>query len=626
MTKKLSNLCQCLLLVLTVSPLFSQSNSGDVPERADIPDRYKWDLSSFYPDTTAWEQDLKQAEAEIKQLALMQDSACSSAEDLLEFLTLRDTASNRLDRISAYTALLRDEDMRESEPQALYDRSRSLYIKAGEATAWFRPVFLTLPSETWEKWRREVPRLGTYDHFVANLLRQRDHVLNTREEELLAMTGKLAATPQQAFSMLTNADLKFPKVEDPDGNLIELSEGRYGVLLKSSNRDFRKRVFKQIMKTYLQYRNTISATLAGSIHGDVFRARARNYDSALHAALAPDNVPIDVYKNLVATIHKHFPKLHRYIELRRRELGLEKVHIYDSFAPLIQGDPPEISYDDAVDTITKGLEPLSEEYLEPMREGFRSRWIDVYETQGKRSGAYSMGIYTVHPYMLMNFDGTYGAMFTLAHEMGHSMHTWFTQHNQPPIYGDYPIFLAEVASTCNQIILGDYLRNKAKDSSERLFLINEAIEDIRGTVITQTMWAEFEMLVHAEAEKGAPLTYDTMSAIYSDLVKTYFGPSWAHDDEVDGYWMRIPHFYRGFYVYKYATSYCAAVALADRILSKEDGALEAYLGFLKAGGSDYPIQILRKAGVDMSTPAPIDATMRLFGKLLDELEKLLDSS
>jgi len=618
--------CQCLVLTVTVSPLLSQATSGEIPERSDISERYKWDLSDFYPDTTAWEDDFQQAEVDIDRLAAMQETAFQSADTLLSFLNFRETASNRLDRVFAYTSLLRDQDMRESNPRALYDRARSLYVKAGETTAWFRPAFLELPDETWKNWKQELPELQVYEHYFTNLLRQRAHVLSSREEELLAMTGKLAAAPRQAFSMLTNADMKFPNVLDPEGNEVELSEGRYGVLLKSPSRDFRKRVFKEFMESYLQYGNTISATLAGSIHGDVFRARARNYESSLHAALAPDNVPVEVYRNLIATIQQHFPTLHRYMEIRRRELQLEKVHIYDSFVPLIEGDPPKISYDVAVATINRGLAPLGEEYLEPMREGFESRWIDVFETQGKRSGAYSLGIYTVHPYMLMNFDGTFGAMFTLAHEMGHSMHTWFSQHNQPPIYGDYPIFLAEVASTCNQIILGQYLRERAKDNAEKLYLVNEAIEDIRGTVITQTMWAEFELLVHEEAEKGAPLTYETMSSLYSDLVKKYFGPSWGHDDEVDGYWVRIPHFYRGFYVYKYATSYCAAAALSERILAKEPRALEEYLGFLKAGGSDYPIEILRRAGVDMSTPAPIDATMELFSDLLDELETLLKVS
>ncbi|MGW8179390.1 MAG: M3 family oligoendopeptidase, partial [bacterium] len=486
----------CLILAAAQSPLSSQGTSGDVPERSDIPEQYTWDLSDLYPDTAAWEGDLKQSEADIVRLAAMQDTACTSAASLFGFLALREAVGSKIDRVFAYTALLRDQDMRESAPQALYDRARSLYVKAGEATAWFRPAFLALPEGTWSSWKREMPKLAVYDHYFANLLRQQAHVLSGSEEELLAMTGKLAAAPQQAFSMLTNADMRFPKVLDPDGNEVELSEGRYAVLLKSTDRSFRKRVFKEFLKSYLQYRNTISATLAGSIHGDIFRARARNYESALHASLAPDNVPIEVYENLISTIHKHFSKLHRYVEIRRQKLGLEKVHIYDSFVPLIEGDPPSITYDEAVANINKGLEPLGKEYLEPMRTGFESRWIDVYETQGKRSGAYSMGIYLAHPYMLMNFDNTYGAMGTLAHEMGHSMHTWFSQHNQPPVYGDYPIFLAEVASTCNQIILGDYLRKKAGSETERLYLVNEAIEDIRGTVITQTMWAEFEMLLH----------------------------------------------------------------------------------------------------------------------------------
>ena len=286
---------------------------------------------------------------------------------------------------------------------------------------------------------------------------------------------------------------------------------------------------------------------------------------------------------------------------------------------------PGRGYDDAVETVIEGLAPLGVEYTEPMTAGFRSRWIDVYETQGKRSGAYSMGIYTCHPYMLLNYNDTYNEMFTVAHEMGHSMHTWFSTQSQPPVYGDYPIFLAEVASTTNEIVLSDYLRKRAKDLDEKLFLVNLALESIRGTVITQTMWAEFEMVVHEEAEKGAPLTYETRSNNYRDIVQKYFGPAWGHDEEVDGYWLRIPHFYRGFYVYKYATSYCASVALAKRVLSGDREKLDAYLGFLKAGSSDYPIEILKRAGVDMSTPEPIHATMELFGELLDEMETLLEA-
>jgi oligoendopeptidase F len=330
-----------------------------------------------------------------------------------------------------------------------------------------------------------------------------------------------------------------------------------------------------------------------------------------------------VYDNLIAAIHANLPKLHRYMEIRRRKLGIDKVHLYDTFVPLIEGAAPKIGFDDAVQTINKALAPMGREYVDPMVKAFQSRWIDVYETQGKRSGAYSESTYSTHPYILMNYTNTYDDMFTTAHEMGHSLHSWFSQHSQPPIYGDYPIFLAEVASTSNEVILGDYLRKNARSDAERLFLVNTALEGIRGTVINQTMWAEYEKLIHAEAEKGAPLTFETMSRIYHDLVMEYFGPAFAYDDEVGGYWLRIPHFYRGFYVYKYATSYSASVALAKGILGGNAGNLNAYMGFLKAGSSDYPIEILKKAGIDMSSPKPIQDTMDLFGQLLDELESLL---
>jgi oligoendopeptidase F len=359
------------------------------------------------------------------------------------------------------------------------------------------------------------------------------------------------------------------------------------------------------------------------VQGDIFRARARHYGSALEAALAPDNIPVSVYNNLIATIHSNLPLLHRYMEIRRKKLGIDKVHLYDTFVPLIEGESPKIAYEDAVKTIARGLAPLGKEYLDLMAKAFQSRWIDVYETEGKRSGAYSESTYLSHPFILLNYNSTYDDMFTTAHEMGHAMHSWFSQASQPPVYGDYPIFLAEVASTSNEIILSDYLRKHAQNDAERLLLVNNALESIRGTVINQTMWAEYEKLIHAQGEQGAPLTFETMSSIYRDLVIQYFGPSFAYDGEVDGYWLRIPHFYRGFYVYKYATSYCASVALARGVLGNDPQKTAAYLSFLKAGSSDDPIEILKKAGVDMSSPKPIQDTMELFGQLLDELERLL---
>jgi oligoendopeptidase F len=521
--------------------------------------------------------------------------------------------------------LVRDQDTRESAPQAMFDRVSSLGVKYSEALSWFQPELLAMPAETLQSWCRANPKLAVYEHAFDDVLRQRRHVLNAREEELLAMGGKLAQAPRNVFTMLTNADMKFPIIKDAEGNDVELSEGRYSLYMQSSDRGLRRRAFAGTLGAYLAFKNTIAATLAGSIQKDVFYARTHNYDSALHAALDPDNVPVAVYDNLIATIRQHLPKLHRYMEIRRRKLGIDQVHIYDTFVPLVDAEAPKIGYDDAVAKIIEGLAPMGDEYLDPMSKGFASRWIDVHETQGKRSGAYSMGIYAVHPYILLNYNDTYNEMFTVAHEMGHSMHSWFTQHNQPPVYGDYPIFLAEVASTANEIALGDHLRKGAADKAEKLFLVNLAVESIRGTVINQTMWAEFEKLTHAAAEGAEPLTYETLSVMYRGLVKEYFGPSFGYDQEVDGYWLRIPHFYRGFYVYKYATSYCASTALATRILNNEPGALQAYRNFLEAGSSDYPIEILKQAGVDMSTPQPIHDTMELFGQLLDELETLLQS-
>lgn len=615
-----------LLSVLGLAPAGAageEQEQGKVPERSQIDPKYTWDLTAMYPSREAWEADFKHCEAGLTALARMKGTVSRSPETLLNYLKSFDDLSVKVSKVAVYASLLKDQDTRQSEPQGMYDRATTLGVKLGEATSWFEPEILELADSKLFEWCKSNPELAVYTHRFEDLQRRKQHVLSSREEELLAMTGKLAAAPHEAYSMLANADMKFPTIKDEKGNDVQLSEGRYAVFMRSPDRALRERAFKKTLEAYQVYKNTMAATLAGSVQADIFEARARHYGSALEAALAPDNVPVGVYDNLISTIQANLPRLHRYMEIRRKKLGIDTVHFYDTFVPLIEGESPKISFDDAVPTIVKGLAPLGQEYLDPMTKAFRSRWIDVYETQGKRSGAYSESNYSSHPYILLNYSNTYDDMSTTAHEMGHAMHSWFTQHNQPPVYGDYPIFLAEVASTSNEIILDDYLRKHAKDDAERLYLVNSALESIRGTVINQTMWAEYEKLIHAQAEQGAPLTYETMSRIYHDLVSKYFGPSFAFDDEVGGYWLRIPHFYTGFYVYKYATSYSASVALAKGVLSGNPKRLEAYLGFLKAGSSDYPIEILKKAGVDMSTPKPIQDTMDLFGSLLDELETLL---
>ncbi|MCH7813809.1 MAG: oligoendopeptidase F family protein, partial [Planctomycetes bacterium] len=452
-----------------------------MPTRSDIDPRYKWDLSDYYADTAAWKADLAATDGMIARLADLKDTLAQSAAALLKILELRDALGVRLERVYAYATLVKDQDTREPEPQALFDQAGSLLVKYGEASSWYEPELLALPDGILDEWCHSEPKLVVYRHAFDDVLRQRRHVLSAREEELLAMGGKLAQAPREAFTMLTNADLKFPTISDSQGQDVELSEGRYSLYLQSPDRALRKRAFEGTLGTYLSFKNTIAATLAGSIQKDVFHARTHNYDSALQAALDPDNVPVAVYDNLIATVRKHLPKLHRYLEIRRRKLGLDQVHVYDTIVPLVDEEAPKIGYDDAVAKIVTGLEPLGAEYLEPMKRGFAGSWIDVCETQGKRSGAYSMGIYAVHPYILLNYNDTYNAMFTVAHEVGHSMHTWFTQQHQPPVYGDYPIFLAEVASTVNEVILGDDLRKRATNQAERLFLLNLEIEKIRGT-------------------------------------------------------------------------------------------------------------------------------------------------
>ena len=618
----------CLLALVSVSNLAPgraelAEGQEKVPERSQIDPKDTWNLADMYATREAWEADFKASEQGVSALANAKGTIAKSPEALLSYLIQQDELVVKFSKLAAYASMLRDQDTRQPEPQAMYDRAMTLNVKLEEATAWFQPEILQLPGSQLLDWCEKTPKLKTYTHYIENLLRQKPHVLSTREEELMAMTGKLAATPRETFTMLADADMRFPVIKDEKGDDVQLSEGRYAFFMRSPDRALRERAFKKTLEAYLAYKNTFATTLAGSVQGDIFESRARHYGSALEAALAPDNLPVSVYENLIATVHQNLPALHRYMDIRRRKLAIEKVHLYDTFVPLIDGEAPRISFDDAVKTIIKGLAPLGQEYLEPMTKAFQSRWIDVYETQGKRSGAYSEGVYASHPYILMNYNNTYDAMFTTAHEMGHSMHTWFSQHNQPPVYGDYPIFLAEVASTSNEIILGDYLRKHAGSNEERLFLVNSLLENIRGTVINQTMWAEYEKLIHEQAAKGSPLTYETMSGTYRQLVVKYFGPSFEYDEEVNGYWLRIPHFYRGFYVYKYATSFAASVALSKGVLSGDPHALSAYLGFLKAGSSEYPIEILKKAGVDMSTPKPIQDTMDLFSQLLDELEKLL---
>jgi len=619
-------LALALTLLLAAADLASAGEDGQrVRERSEIDTRYLWATENIFPDKQAWETEFAAVEKRIPEFAKFQGRLARSAGDLLAMLQFRDELEPRLVRVYVYTSLLSDQDTRVGETQAMKSRARSLYIKYGEATSWVMPELTAIPFETIQSWMRENRELALYRHHLDDIFRQKKYVLSPREEELMAMAGKVRSTAGSAYNMLKNADMRFPTIRDEEGRTVELDEQAFYKYMRSTDRRVRKDAYDAIVGTYTGYRNTAAALLNGTVQNHVFSVRARGYDSCLQAALNGGNIPVEVYNNLVKTIRQHLPLLHRYQEIRKRALKLgDGVHAYDLFAPLVTGVDLEYDYEAGVNMIVEALQPLGREYLTAMKKGFASRWVDVYPTRGKRSGAYSSGTFLTQPYILLNFHGSYEDVSTLAHEMGHSMHSFYSRGTQPYVYADYDIFCAEVASTTNEIILQNHVLKQTTDPKEKLFLLVEFLEQIRGTVFRQTMFSEFEQRVHEMAEAGQPLTADSMGATYREIMKAYYGPAYVHDEIVDDYWARIPHFYRNFYVYKYATSYCAASNIARRIMADEPGAVEGYMEFLRAGSHKYPIDVLKLAGVDMTTPAPIRDAMKIFESLLDQTEELLD--
>ncbi len=595
-----------------------------VPERSEIDKKYLWATEEIFPNVEAWQKEYAALENKIGDLAAFKGTLSEGPEQLAKALELRDKIEPRISRVFVYASLLADQDTRVSENQALETKARSLAVNYSQATSWFEPELIALTHDRIEDWMNEEPRLRLYDQAFDNLFRQQKHILSPREEELLAMAGEVRAVPGTAYNLLSNADLKFPTIKDEKGRDRELDDSAFYLFMRSSDRRVRKDAYNAIVGAYADVRNTASALVNGAVQNHILTVKARNYDSCLAAALDSGNIPVDVYNTLIETVNDNLHLLHRYQDLRKRALNLEDgVHAYDLFAPFIEDQSLEYSYEDAVATIETALQPLGPDYLKPMMTGFESRWVDVYPTKGKRSGAYSSGTFLTQPYILMNFHGGYEDMSTLAHEMGHSMHSYFSRGTQPYVYSNYSIFCAEVASTCNEILLQNYVLDRTTDPRKKLYLLGEFLEGIRGTVFRQTMFSEFEQKIHEMAESNVPLTADALGKTYGTIMKKYYGRSYTHDDLVDNYWIRIPHFYYNFYVYKYATSYCAASDIARRIMNDQPGAREAYMTFLKSGSSKYPVQLLREAGVDMTTPEPIEAAMTIFENLLDQTEQLL---
>ncbi|HNQ23080.1 MAG TPA: oligoendopeptidase F [Phycisphaerae bacterium] len=609
---------------MTSSTVLAQETQR-VRERGEIEKKYLWATETIFPDVQKWEVEFAAVEKEVGNAAAFKGTLSQGPEQLLKFLTWRDQLEPRIDRVYVYASLLSDQDTRDSGNQGLKNRARSLAINYSAAVSWVDPELTALPHETIQSWMDKNQDLALYRQYFDNLFRLKKYILSAREEELIALGGEVFSTPYTAYNLLANADLTYPTIKDESGQPVELSDSAFYRFMRSTDRRVRKDAYDGIVSAYAGMRNTAASLLSGAVQSHLFQVKARGYPSCLAASLENGAIPVEVYQTLVNTVNENLPLVHRYTDIRKRALKLDDgVHDYDLYAPLV-GDEGKLhyTYEQGVDTILTALQPLGGNYLSPMKKGFDSRWVDVFPTKGKRSGAYSSGTFLTQPYILLNFHGDFDDVSTLAHEMGHSMHSFFSRGTQPYIYADYSIFCAEVASTCNEILLQNYMLEHTTDPNQKLYLLVEFLEGFRGTVIRQTMFSEFEQRIHELAERGTPLTADTLGAEYGKIMKKYYGPSYTHDDLVDNYWIRIPHFYYNFYVYKYATSYCAATNIAERVLAGEPGAVDAYMEFLKAGSHKYPIDVLKLARVDMTKPDAIRAAMKHFEHMLDQTEALL---
>lgn len=592
--------------------------------RSEIPDEYKWNLEDIFSSNEAWEESFVKVEKSLKSASQFQGKLGQSADQLLACLEWMDNVGSDLEEIYTYARMRRDEDNREAMYQGMTDRAGSLSVKLSSALSFVIPELLTIPEEKLAEFRKANPKLEIYDHALEDIMRKRQHVLSTAEETILAEVGEIAEAPSVIFGMANNADLKFPTIKDEKGRQVELTKGNYTQFMENADRNVRKDAFETLYQTYQKQINTWAATTNANVKADVFYAKIRKYPSAIEASLDDDRVPLTVYDALIETVHEYLPEMYRYMRLRKKMLGVEELHMYDIYVPIVPEVKMEIPYPEALQMVRDGLKPLGETYLRILNEGFESHWIDIYENQGKTSGAYSWGTYRSHPYVLLNHQDTLDSMFTIAHEMGHSLHTYFSNKTQPHIYAGYKIFVAEVASTLNEALVMEHLLKTTKDKKVLAYLLNHYLEQFRGTIFRQTMFAEFEKNTHAWVEKGEALTADLLSREYLKLNQEYYGPEVASDSEIACEWARIPHFYSSFYVYKYATGFSAATALARKILQEGEPAVKRYLDFLSSGSSDYPIELLREAGVDMETPLPVKEAMEVFKGLLDQLEKVLE--
>ena len=591
--------------------------------RAETPEASKWHLEDIFSNNDQWEKEFSRVEKLLGEGQKFEGHLVDTPDTLIACFEWMDDLSLRIEEVYSYARMRRDEDNRNGTYQALTDRAGALAVKVGSAASFVVPELLAMPEGRLEEFRATSEKMGLYNQALEDILRKKEHILSSVEEKLLAEVGELAEAPGAIFSMANNADLKFPSIVDKSGESVELTKGNFILFMESHEQGVRKAAFETLYHTYEKQKNTWAATLNSSVKSDVFFAKARKYPSAIEASLDDDRVPLKVYDSLIDTVHEFLPQLHRYVQLRKKALKLDELHMYDIYVPIVPETTMAITYEEAKDMVTDGLKLLGQDYIKILEEGFHKKWVDVYENEGKTSGAYSWGTYRSHPYVLLNHQDTLDSMFTLAHEMGHSLHTFFSNREQPHLYAGYKIFVAEVASTLNEALVMEHLLETTKDPKTLAYLINHYLEQFRGTIFRQTMFAEFEKKIHSVVEEGGALTADTLSEIYRNLNAVYYGSEVILDPEIAIEWARIPHFYNAFYVYKYATGFSAATAFARAILDEGEPAVARYLEFLSGGSSDYPIELLRKAGVDMETPVPVRNALQVFTGLVERLETLL---
>ena len=594
-----------------------------VPARSEVPEKLTWDLERVYQSIEEWKKDQRKLENKLDEFKHAKDQLEMNADKFLEVIEQYLEIMRIYEKLAVFASMKNDQDTTNSQYQELQGMADNLGTQVSEAVAWFQPALVHLDDQVVQDYFHQNSKLKPYRHFITELRSQREHLLSDAQEELLAAAGNIFGAPEKTFEMLSDADLKFPVVEGENGQKVELSEGTYSKLLESADQKVRQGAFKALYQTYGAFKNTFATTLTSQVQVQNYQAKVRHYASAKDAALSENHIPDKVYDVLIDEVHRNLPLLHRYIKLRGEVLNLDKVHMYDLYTPIVKESNLSFTYPEAQAKALEALQAYGDDYLQHVQEAFDNRWIDVVENKGKRTGAYSSGGYDTDPYILLNWQDGLEDLYTLVHEMGHSMHSYYTTHTQPYVYGDYPIFVAEIASTTNENLLTDYLLKTEKDPQVRAFVLNHYLDGFKGTIFRQTQFAEFEQWIHEQDASGKSLTADSISKFYGDLNKQYYGPAIYNDDEIAMEWMRIPHFYYDFYVYQYATGFAAATTLSQRIEDDDPAHTEAYLNFLKSGSSAYPIETMQKAGVDMTQRAYLEKAFKVFEERLNELEKLI---